>query len=110
MVVPCCAVAFGKNDQGHCAVPPLDDGMTYTSLQVARQRHTVLRSDGSAVAFGFHRGGQCDLPLSFGQSYFLVSAGWNHSMFIQSDGQVVFCGDNSVRVVRFLQAGVTQCF
>jgi len=65
--------------------------------------HTVLlTSDGSAVAFGDNRFGQCDIPpLEEGISYTQVSAGlvgWqgaSHTVLLKSDGTAVACGDNS---------------
>ena len=46
-------------------------------MEFCREHHTVLlRSDGSAVAFGEDRAGQCDLPaLDDGMSYTQASVG-----------------------------------
>eukprot|EP00927_Polykrikos_kofoidii_P010052 TRINITY_DN14246_c0_g1_i10.p1 TRINITY_DN14246_c0_g1~~TRINITY_DN14246_c0_g1_i10.p1 ORF type:complete len:146 (-),score=18.99 TRINITY_DN14246_c0_g1_i10:42-479(-) len=51
-------------------LPELQDGLTYTQA-AAGAHHTVLtRSDGSAVACGDNRSGQCNLPeLEDGLTY-----------------------------------------
>ena len=64
--------------------------------------HTVLlRSDGSAVAFGINVEGQCNIPkLEQGVSYTQVSAGFaipdshtfSHTVLLRSDGRTVACG------------------
>eukprot|EP00435_Cladocopium_sp_Y103_P059634 s31_g21.t1 len=114
------AVACGRNLDGQCTIPPLDDGMSYTqvsaglmhtvllrsdgtavacghNLQVsAGLRHTVLlRSDGTAVAGGENMHGQCTIPpLDDGISYTQVSAGSHHTVLLGSDGSAVACGWN----------------
>eukprot|EP00438_Fugacium_kawagutii_P034000 Skav211215 [mRNA] locus=scaffold934:105530:106348:- [translate_table: standard] len=58
--------------------------------------HTILlRSDGSAVAFGCNRGGQCDIPpLDEGVTYTHVPACYWHTVLLRSDGLAVACGLN----------------
>eukprot|EP00435_Cladocopium_sp_Y103_P064186 s416_g25.t2 len=58
--------------------------------------HTVLlRSDGSAVAIGENRHGQCDIPaLNEGMAYAQVSAGRSHTVLLRSDGSAVAIGQN----------------
>ena len=60
----------------------------------AGYEHTVLlRSDGSAVAFGANDDGQCDLPpLEDGVRYLQVSAGDFHTVLLRTDGKAVACG------------------
>ena len=59
--------------------------------------HTVLlRSDGSAVAIGDSRDGQCNIPaLDEGLAYTQVSAGGLHTVLLRSDGSAVGIGDSS---------------
>ena len=61
--------------------------------------HTVLlRSDGSAVAFGNNLMRQCDIPpLDEGIAYAQVCAGDSHTVLLRSDGSAVAVGDNSLR-------------
>ncbi|CAK0790759.1 unnamed protein product [Prorocentrum cordatum] len=58
--------------------------------------HTVLlRSDGTAVAFGSNDRGQCAVPaLDGGLSYTQVAAGWAHTVLLRSDGTAVAFGSN----------------
>ena len=53
--------------------------------------HTVLlRSDGSAVAFGNNLMRQCDIPpLDEGIAYAQVCAGDSHTVLLRSDGSAV---------------------
>ena len=60
--------------------------------------HTVLlRSDGSAVAFGCNNvSGQCNIPASGGEtSYTQAAAGLVHSVMLKSDGSAVAFGTNA---------------
>ena len=58
--------------------------------------HTVLlRSDGTAVAFGNNIDGRCDIPvLPEGVTYKQVAAGLYHTVLLRSDGAAVAFGDN----------------
>ena len=62
----------------------------------AGDSHTVLlRSDGSAVAIGDSRDGQCNIPaLDEGLAYTQVSAGSVHTVLLRSDGSAVAIGDS----------------
>jgi len=62
----------------------------------AGNSHTVARrSDGSVVAWGTNRYGECDVPsLPPGLSYVEVAAGVSHTVARRSDGSVVVWGDN----------------
>ena len=56
----------------------------------------LLRSDGTAVAFGRNQHGQCDIPqLEEGVRYTQVSAGEHHTVLLRSDGTVVACGETA---------------
>ena len=56
----------------------------------------LLRSDGTAVACGDNRYGQCNIPpLDAGLSYTQVSAGRWHTVLLRSDGTAVACGRNN---------------
>ncbi|CAK0881885.1 unnamed protein product [Prorocentrum cordatum] len=58
--------------------------------------HTaLLRSDGTAVAFGENHNGQCNVPaLDGGLSYTQVAAGSAHTALLRSDGTAVAFGAN----------------
>ncbi|CAK0814469.1 unnamed protein product [Prorocentrum cordatum] len=58
--------------------------------------HTaLLRSDGTAVASGANRAGQCNVPaLDGGLSYTQVAAGREHTALLRSDGTAVAFGGN----------------
>jgi hypothetical protein len=89
------ALAFGQDDWGVCAVPPLPAGLRYM-MAAAGANHTVLlRSDGEAVAFGSNGDGRCDIPARpQGVRYVSVAAGGYHTLLVRSDGQAVACGRN----------------
>ena len=57
--------------------------------------HTVvIRSDGSAHAFGANDEGQCDIPETFGDiTYIQASSGQGFTALLRSDGEVIVCGD-----------------
>ena len=58
--------------------------------------HSVLvRSDGTAVACGHNRLGQCNIPdLVEGVTYTQVDTGQNHTVLLASDGTAAACGSN----------------
>ena len=56
------AVAFGGIRNEEMAVPALALGITYTFASAGRDHIVLLRSDGTAVAIGDNRHGQCNLP------------------------------------------------
>lgn len=65
---------------------------------------------GQALAFGDGTDGQTVVPaLPAGVRYTAVSAGYNHTLFLRSDGQVVGSGESSwgIRRVPDLPAGMT---
>merc|ERR1711879_518546 len=72
-------------------------GGTYYSQVGAGDFHTVLlRSDGTAVAFGGNHYGQCNIPACPpDMTYTNVAAGNLHTVLLRSDGNVVACGGNA---------------
>ena len=55
----------------------------------------LVRSDGSAVAWGCNRLGQCNIPdLVEGVTYTQVDTGDEHTVLLASDGTVAVCGSN----------------
>lgn len=65
-------------------------------MQCVADHHTVLlRSDGSAVAFGSNIEGQCEIPsLPDGLTYTAVAAAGHHTVLLLSDGRCIACGSN----------------
>ena len=87
------AVACGANFHGHCRIPPLEEGISYTQVSAGGSHTVLLRSDGQAVACGANFHGQYSVPpLDEGLSYSQVSAGGKHTVLLRSDGQAVACG------------------
>ena len=56
------AVACGRNSQGQCNIPPLDEGLSYSHVSAGYDHTVLLRSDGRAVCCGQNDFGQCDIP------------------------------------------------
>ena len=48
---------------GWLDLPPLPAGVTYTQVSLGRDHYVLLRSDGTAVAFGSNNESQCDIPV-----------------------------------------------
>ena len=70
--------------------------MAYTQVFAGSGHTLLLRSDGSVVAIGDNRRGQCNIPpLDEGMTYTQVSAGGPHTVFLRSDDCAVAIGDNS---------------
>jgi len=57
-------MACGRNADGQCDIPGLEDGVTYSQVSAGGFHTVLLRSDGRAVACGSKRCGQCNI-LSF---------------------------------------------
>lgn len=58
--------------------------------------HTVgLKSDGTVVAVGLNKYGQCD--VSGWRDIVAIAAGCAHTIGLQSDGTLVAIGDNEYR-------------
>ena len=69
-----------------------------------------LRSDGTAVACGNNRDGQCDIPaLEEGVTYTQVATGGYHTVLLRSDGTAVGIGRNCSKEseIPVLKPGVT---
>jgi len=70
----------------------------------------LLRSDGSAIAFGDNHENQCNIPaLPAGLTYVQADAGAQHTVLLRSDGTAVAVGSNfwGQRGLPAQQAGVT---
>ena len=66
-------------------------------MPASRDFHTVLlKSDGTAVAFGDNVFGQCNIPvLPEGVIYTQAASGHVHTVLLKSDGTAVAVGDNN---------------
>ena len=85
--VPCCAVQ---------STLPSVAGSAHTMWNACGAQHTVLlRTDGTAVAFGDNVYGNCDIPaLDAGLTYTQAAAGGVHTVLLKSDGTAVATGAN----------------
>ena len=98
-------VACGKNQNGQCSIPPLEEGISYTQVSAGEDQTMLLRSDGQVVACGYLR---YDLPpVEDGLPYVQVSAGWNQwPLLLRSDGKVImYPSDKTEDGVTYVQAG-----
>lgn len=84
------AIAWGSNNFGQCAVPPLPPGMTYTGGEVVTNSTALLRSDGTIVQFGQSQYAVPALPQ--GMRYEQLSRDDQGLMLLRSDGEVVALG------------------
>jgi alpha-tubulin suppressor-like RCC1 family protein len=79
-------------------VPPLPTGLAYTDVSLSRDNAMAIRSDGSAIGWGWsYLAAQTPSapPLPPGLSYQRVSVSNTHGLLLRSDGAVVAFGDNS---------------
>ena len=94
------AVAWGRNDDGQCDVPPLSkDGLVWYTSAAAGMFHTLLlKSNGDAVAFGDSESAAENavaVPnLPAGVFFTQVACGAEHSIFLRSDGLLEATGSN----------------
>ena len=73
----------------------LEAGASYTQVAAGTQHTVLLRSDGTAVAFGMDDYGECRIPvLEAGVSYTQVAAGGYHTVLLRSDGRTVALGSD----------------
>ena len=54
----------------------------------------LLRNDGTVVALGYDRFGQCNIPELGDLTDTQVAAGSLHTVLLRSDGMAVPCGNN----------------
>ncbi|CAK9013383.1 unnamed protein product [Durusdinium trenchii] len=84
--------ADGRSDLGRLTE---SDTEKHEDYGFGYDHSVLLRSDGSAVACGWNRYGQCDIPpLEEGVCYTQVSAGIAYSVLLRSDGSAFACGMN----------------
>ena len=89
-------MACGNSDFDQCRIPSLPEGVTYTQAAAGVVHTVLLKSDGTAAAFGGNGSGLCDIPaLPEGVTYIQVAAGYKHTVLLRSDGTAVAFGDNT---------------
>jgi hypothetical protein len=88
-------VAFGREDDGRAAVPPLPPGLRYVKGAAGGIASLALRSDGSLVGFGSNAFGGLSIPLlPSGMTYTDMAICQGHSAALRSDGNVLAFGWN----------------
>ena len=65
---------------------------TFTAVSSGEHHTCGLRSDGSAVCWGWNRDGQATAPA--GETFTAVSSGWSHTCGLRSNGSVACWGYN----------------
>ena len=65
---------------------------TFTAVSSGEHHTCGLRSDGSAVCWGWNRDGQATAPV--GETFTAVSSGWSHTCGLRSNGTVACWGYN----------------
>ena len=55
-------VAIGRNIEGECNIPALDEGIAFTQVSAGYVHTVLLRGDGSAVAVGMNTDAKCRIP------------------------------------------------
>ena len=106
----------GPTDLGQSKIrprPALEGGLTYTQVAAGSYHTVLLRSDGSAVAWGDNTVGQCNLPFLYrGLTYTQVAAGGRNTVLLRSDGMAVACGGDIGRWwnIRALEGGLVYTY
>jgi len=85
-------VAWGKNSEGQCDVPP--PNTMYVGVAAGYAHSLGLKGDGSIVAWGWNYEGQCDVPPP-NAGFVDVAAGGAYSLGLKDDGSIVAWGRNS---------------
>jgi hypothetical protein len=90
-------VTWGQNFYfNQSSIPALPPGITYTAVSAGFGHGLALRSDGTAVGWGYNLGGQINVPaLPPGVTYTAVAGGGFHSLALRSDSTVVGWGSNA---------------
>jgi hypothetical protein len=87
-------VAWGIDNVGDLAVPPLPPGLAYVAVAAGWMHSLALRSDGSLVGWGWNFYGQLNIPsLPPGVTFVDISAAFNTSVARSSDGSIRVWGD-----------------
>jgi alpha-tubulin suppressor-like RCC1 family protein len=82
-----------SNSSGQLNIPTLPAGLTYTAIAAGQASGFAIRSDGSAVGWGWNSGGQLNVPaLPPGLRYTAVSADASNVLFLRSDGTIAIAG------------------
>ena len=109
------AIADGCKFWGQCAIPPLEQGVTYIQVSAGHDHTVLLRSDGRVVAIGHNLVKQCEVHMIGesadvtymakqscvsncsppGVTYVQISAGYGTTVLLRNDGAVVACGWNN---------------
>ena len=87
---------FPISEAGSCFwfISPLSEGLTYTHVSSGPTHIVLLKSDGTAEAYGINQKGECEIPaLSDGVTYIAAAAGESHTVLVKSDGTAVAFGN-----------------
>lgn len=101
-------LTFGSVGDGIPSIPPPPPGLTYIDVGAGDRHALALRSDGSAVAWGWNSTGQTSVPaLPPGRRYTQLAGGYYHSVGLVDNGSVQAWGLASMINVPALPSGVT---
>jgi hypothetical protein len=82
--------AWGSNSDGQVSSVPAGD--TYVAVAAGDAHGLALRSDGTVVAWGRNRYGECSVPAG---TYRAIAAGADFSLAIRTDGTLAAWGHNA---------------
>ena len=93
----CCDSDESRGASDSSSHDPSEWSVDSSGNEFGATHSVLLRSDGTAVACGDNRLGQCNIPdLVEGVIYTHVDTGVAHTVLLASDGTAVACGSNEV--------------
>ena len=107
-----CAIAFGENQYGQCAIPALDGEKRDIQVVAGQMLLGLLKSDGSAIICGKNEGGRCTIPdfqsdLSYG-AHDMPRLVVPLQVTIESNARV-WCSCSNIRGVAILGLEARPC-
>jgi len=89
-------IAWGDPDIGdkYGQISNVPDGNHFIDVAAGKRHCLALKSDGSLVAWGYNKYGECNIPA--GTDYTAIAAGTNHSLALKSDSSIVVWGRDNL--------------